>query len=216
MPRSSYQRNYYLQHREKALLRAKKWREENPEAIKLYKREYYKKYRSEIVPKRKIYREKNKEAISLHSREYRKENHDSVIAREKNYRQEHKEIILQRRKRKYKDNIQFRLGVLLRNRLGDALNGRVKKGSAVRDLGCTLTELKFYLEGKFKDGMTWENYCKWHIDHEIPLALFDLTNREQFKRACHYTNLQPLWALDNFKKSAKLISTPNVHEHNNY
>jgi hypothetical protein len=48
--------------------------------------------------------------------------------------------------------------------------------------------------------MTWDNWTTdgWHIDHIKPLASsFDLTDRKQFLEACHYTNLQPLWAKDN-------------------
>lgn len=80
-----------------------------------------------------------------------------------------------------------------------------KSGSAIRDLGCSMEELKVYLESKFQPGMSWDNYSftGWHIDHIIPLSSFDLTDPEQFKQACHYTNLQPLWAEDNFKKSNK-------------
>ena len=54
--------------------------------------------------------------------------------------------------------------------------------------------------------MTWDNWSLvgWHIDHEIPLYAFDLTDREQLLRACHYTNLQPMWAIDNLEKSNKL------------
>lgn len=105
-----------------------------------------------------------------------------------------------------KTNVQYRLACSLRSRLRKALQRNTKVGSPVRDLGCTIPELKFYLEGQFQDGMTWENHSLkgWHIDHKIPLAFFDLTNREQFLKACHYTNLQPLWAKENLTKSSKV------------
>ena len=65
---------------------------------------------------------------------------------------------------------------------------------------------KDYIESLFQPGMTWENYGRrgWHLDHIIPLTHFDLTIRKQFLRACHYANLQPLWAKDNIKKSDSL------------
>jgi len=54
--------------------------------------------------------------------------------------------------------------------------------------------------------MSWDNWTKdgWHIDHIIPLAAFDLTDREQVKQACHYTNLRPMWAEENLSKGAKM------------
>lgn len=53
--------------------------------------------------------------------------------------------------------------------------------------------------------MSWYNYGEWHLDHIIPLVSFDLTNRWQFARACHYTNYQPLWWWDNISKGAKIV-----------
>lgn len=98
-----------------------------------------------------------------------------------------------------------RLRHSLRSRLNQAIRGNHRTGSAVRDLGCTIAELKIYLESKFLPGMSWSNWSKtgWHIDHIKPLSLFDLSDPEQLKAACHYTNLQPLWAHDNLAKNNK-------------
>jgi hypothetical protein len=81
------------------------------------------------------------------------------------------------------------------------MHGKMKAASAVRDLGCTIEFLKDWLESKFTPEMTWENYGPvWHIDHVKPLTAFDLTDPEQAKAACHYTNLQPLPASENIRK----------------
>ena len=133
----------------------------------------------------------------------------------KDYRMGNKERIAAYQKEYGKNrmitDIQYRLSCLLRTRLYQALMGNFKSGSAVQDLGCTIPELKFYLEGQFQDGMTWENWTRvdlyenaWNIDHKIPLAFFDLTIREQLLQAVHYTNLQPMWAKENLKKSNKV------------
>ena len=102
---------------------------------------------------------------------------------------------------------QFRLSCSLRDRLNKAIRGKSKVGSAVRDLGCSIEFLRQYLESKFQAGMTWDNWGRpaidrdtWNLDHIVPLSRFDLTDKEQFLRACHYTNLQPLWAIDNLRK----------------
>jgi len=70
-------------------------------------------------------------------------------------------------------------------------------------LGCTPGELREHIERQFKPGMSWENRGQWHVDHRRPLAWFDMRDPEQRRQACHYTNLQPLWALDNLSKGAR-------------
>ena len=99
-------------------------------------------------------------------------------------------------------SIEQRLAVSLRTRLNKAISIESKTGSAVGDLGCSIAELKVYLEAKFLPGMTWENrgLKGWHIDHIVPLSAFNLTNPEEFKKACHYTNLQPMWWDENIRK----------------
>jgi hypothetical protein len=117
-----------------------------------------------------------------------------------------KEKVMLQRKDQYHSDPEYRLAKLLRDRLRHAIKKGLRGGSAVRDLGCTVSELRAYLEVRFRPGMTWENWGKtgWHIDHIQPLAKFDLTDRQQFLQACHYTNLQPLWAEENYRKADNL------------
>ena len=116
---------------------------------------------------------------------------------------------IENRKERMMNDIQFKLARVLRRRLHNVLRRNQKSGSAVRDLGCTISELKTHIESQFKLGMTWENHGQfgWHIDHEVPLSLFDLTNREQLLHAVHYTNLQPMWAKENIVKNNHLVLT---------
>jgi hypothetical protein len=73
-------------------------------------------------------------------------------------------------------------------------------------LGCTPLQLRQYLSSLFKPGMTFDNFGEWHIDHIMPLAAFDITDPEQQRQACHYTNLQPLWAAENLSKGCKIYA----------
>lgn len=111
-----------------------------------------------------------------------------------------------REQERREEDLVFRIKKALRGRLRSAIKGRQKRGSAVKDLGCSIDEVIQYLESKFLPGMSWENWALhgWHIDHIIPLSRFNLTDPDEVKRACHYTNLQPLWAFENLSKGAKL------------
>ncbi len=73
-------------------------------------------------------------------------------------------------------------------------------------VGYTLLELKTHLETLFTDGMNWDNYGKWEIDHIIPDSFFKYTKieDEEFKKCWALSNIQPLWAIDNIKKGASL------------
>lgn len=109
-------------------------------------------------------------------------------------------------KKKYSEDINYRLIQNMRSRINVALKKNIKSKSTKELLGCSIEDLRTYLESKFQNGMSWENYghSTWHIDHIIPLASFDLSDPEQLAEACHYTNLQPLWARDNIIKSDRI------------
>jgi hypothetical protein len=78
-----------------------------------------------------------------------------------------------------------------------------KSTSTQTIVGCSYLQLKEHLEKQFNDGMSWDNYGKCHIDHIIPLS--SANNEDEVYKLCHHTNLQPLWAEDNFKKSNKIL-----------
>jgi len=108
----------------------------------------------------------------------------------------------------YKNNLDRKLAACMRSRLNKALKGQSKSSSFKEYIGCSIEQLKLHLELQFQPNMSWDNYGKygWHIDHIKPLSSFNLADPDELKKACHYTNLQPLWAKDNLSKGAKEVS----------
>lgn len=144
--------------------------------VKCRDRNRYTKRRQEMLKQKAVYYNLNKAAINASKTEYRRN--------------------------KRRTDPMYRLRDNLRSRLNKAIQGSYRAGSAVNDLGCSIKDLKKHLEAQFQPGMTWDNYGRtgWHIDHIVPLDSFDLTKLKEVQKACHYTNLQPLWAKDNIKK----------------
>ena len=189
----------------------KYYREVNKQTINDKQKAYYKVNKDKIKLQRKAYREDIKDELNLRSKAYYKVNKDKIKLERKDYFKVNKDKILLKQKaytnNKRKIDIQYKLSCNLRSRLNSAINNNYKSGSAVKDLGCSIEELKSYLESTFQSGMSWDNWTTdgWHIDHIKPLTSFDLTDRNQLLEACHYTNLQPMWATDNLTKSDKII-----------
>ena len=206
MNKKEYKKQYYQKNRLAISARNLKYRLENRDIIRLRGKKYYQQNKDKI----KIYRDDNKERIKEWFKIYRFNNKERLKIQRNNKREKR----LVRNKIRYHNDIQYRLASVLRSRLTDAIRNNQKSGSAVRDLGCTIPELKFYIEGKFQDKMSWDNWGvnTWHIDHVIPLAYFDLSNREQFLKAVHYTNLQPMWAIENYSKHDKLLTLETYHQ----
>jgi hypothetical protein len=135
-------------------------------------------------------------------------NREHAIARCLAYEAANKGIIKERKRKYVKNrrlaNINFRVASNLRSRISMAVMNNFKHSTLSEYLGCSISELKIYLESKFKPNMTWENYGEWEIDHIYPLAKADLTDRETFMRVCHHSNLQPLWKSENRSKKDRI------------
>jgi len=130
---------------------------------------------------------------------------------------QHKRNTYTRNSRKYKDRAiayakikyandpEFKVTQTLRTRLRLALKGTCKADTTKSLLGCTYEEARAHIEAQFTEGMSWDKMGVHgiHIDHIRPCASFDLTDPEQQRECFHYTNLQPLWAKDNLRKSDK-------------
>ena len=117
----------------------------------------------------------------------------------------HKKNIKNWQQKQSKDS-NFRIALALRASVVGALKrqGVRKNRKTEALLGTTKVNARKYIESLFKPGMTWENHGEWHLDHIIPCASFDLKCPVQQLACCYYKNLQPLWAIDNMKKGAKL------------
>lgn len=165
-----------------------------------YRKKYYSKNKS------KEYYSENKERKIELDKKYYLENKEAICRRKKMWTRKNRDRINRRHAERMKNDLQYRLNRAIRSRFNQAYRKGYKGGVAIQYLGCNLAYFKIYLENMFLNNMNWDNYGVngWHIDHIKPLSSFDLENPEEVKIACHYTNLQPLWASDNLSKGAKI------------
>lgn len=151
----------------------------------------------------------NTEKVSAQIAFNRLQKLDVYKQKQREYYLSHKEEIHKRhndyRNNRYKININFKLRKCLGERLRHALKKNIKSISTIKLLGCSLEFFKTYLEKQFQPDMNWNNHNLhgWHIDHIIPCAKFDLTKETEQLKCFNYSNLQPLWAIDNWRKNQK-------------
>lgn len=193
--------------------RNRKYDELNKESIREYKKEFYKKNKSTIIErskqwiinnpesfKEKTKRYSDKESTKINKKKYLKENYEYFSTKSREYKQNNKERLNKLQRERYINDELYRLKISLRNMLYKSLkkNGFIKESKSEEIIGCSFEYFKEYLESKFEDWMTWENYGKyngqfnygWDIDHIIPLS--SKNNENDILELNHYTNLQPL------------------------
>ncbi|AZM38565.1 hypothetical protein EJP75_08405 [Acinetobacter baumannii] len=213
----------YIRNRDRYLSYGRKYRNENPEKVSEAKKQSYLKKSDYYKQMHKVYKENNAEAIRERAKFYREENHAKIRARDNAYKARNREKIRKRQLEYQRENnlrinayrsrykkerrsidklFAIKENMRARFRFELAKRGEEQLIKANQYLGCSWIFLRDYLAEKFIDGMSWENYGDWHVDHVIPLA--SAKSKEELIRLWHYSNLQPLWASDNISKGAKM------------
>lgn len=171
----------------------KSYRDGNKEKVKIARKEHYKKNRVKLLKEKKKYADTHKEDKAEYDKKYREDNKKDIASYKKVWERNQKMT-----------NPDFRIKANLRRRLTHALKGSAKSASTMKLLGCSINDLMTHLQNQFTKGMSFDNYGAWHIDHIMPCSAYDLTIEAQQEKCFNYTNLQPLWAIDNYKKGTKM------------
>jgi Prasinovirus endonuclease VII len=218
--RKTRKRAYYEKNRERTLAQVRGYRNrpeirekvrerrrKNHDTVLRWKRDSYRRNRERILAQQKALRQNQApdekvKRVAWH-RAYYGSNRERIRQMQKEYRRRNLKRDNLARVIKRRTNVQFALRCRIRNHARKILL-RLPSSASRSDyldlLGCTLSEFTSHLESKFLPGMSWENRNLWHLDHIRPLKTFDLSDPTQLAIACHFTNLQPLWAVDNLRK----------------
>ena len=188
-----------------------RYRKNNPEKAQKYHKEWYSIHKEESQKKSSAWKKANPEKRCEQVSRWRKANPEKVNKINKKWRTANPEkakTYARKFMAKKLSTLQGRLAHKISNAIRISLHGN-KAGRHWEGLvNYTLDDLKRHLEKQFKDGMSWENYGKdgWWIDHIIPISVFNFEKSEDddFKRCWALSNLRPLWAVDNIRKSDKL------------
>lgn len=192
---SNHRKKYYQENKEKELENAKIYYQNNKEYYSRIGAEYYQNNKDRILERHSEWEENNKER--------RKEFHKNYYQRNKDrYRRNAREY-----QRWFRSTNKGRIINTLRSRLGRVCKGLSDIETTKDLIGCDYENFKEHIENQFTEGMSWDNYGLkgWHLDHIIPISRFDIENEEERKACFHYTNLQPLWAEDNWSKNDKTM-----------
>lgn len=152
---------------------------------------------------------KHRERVKERLKAQRIKNPEQAKAKDQRYRERHPETIRETARKssaRMRLNPYFRLVKNLRQRLYMAVRRKAALRPSRKEMfGCTRAELIAHLTALLEPGMMWENYGDWHVDHKIPCAHFNLLDPEEVRRCFHFTNLRPLWAVENIRKSDRIL-----------
>jgi len=157
-----------------------KWRLNNKDKVSKYRQRSYIKNKIKHIESNRRWQGKNPDKLKIYFKKFDAKTRSSP-------------------KGKLNDNIS--------RSIRQSLNGTKGNRPWESLVNFTIDQLKKHLEKQFTDEMTWENYGKfWHIDHKLPVSVFNFEKSGDidFNLCWSLKNLQPLEAITNIKKRAKI------------
>lgn len=162
--------------------------------------------RKNAATKRRL---ENPERVKEIRRRSRNQHAEYSRAKKKEWDENNRDHINEYKRSKYANDLEYKTQILCRS-----LVRRLFKTTGVKKcektevvLGYSHKDLKDHIESQFKDGMTWNNYGEWHIDHIVPIS--SAKTLAEGIELSQLSNLQPLWAEENLSKGSKLLDLDN-------
>jgi len=205
-----YNKAYYEANKEKLLARHNTWNNANKERVKKNEKAWREANKDKIKIVRALYLERNKAKIRIKRKIYYEANKKRILAKAKAWVASNKKkaaiYYSAWHKQKRRIDIKFRLGRNMSKAVSESLRENRNGRSWETIIGYTLNDLRKHLEKQFVNGMTWENYGEWHIEHKIPISVHNFTKvgHQDFKKCWALSNLQPMWAKENLSKGTKI------------
>jgi hypothetical protein len=191
--------SYYL-NRDERIEKVKEYRIKNPDKIKSKSKKYYIENKDNIKIKVKLWAEKNPDKIKEYNTKYREINKDEIKVYKVYYYYNNRNKINKYQREYYKTRKYIKSWRSILYRYFKYFSVE-KKNSTKNILGYSFLLLKERIECQFKEGMSWDNYGEWEIDHKKPLSKFNKETKPSIVNAL--SNLQPLWKEENRTKSNK-------------
>jgi len=189
-PIKERRRDYARRNRAKETAGSRAWVANNPEKVKAQNVRRAAKQRERRASDPEHCERRRAEAA-----EWQRRNPDKVRAKGR------------RSYKKRSETIEFRLQYNVRNAVSHALRYGKKFTKSLEAVGCTVGQLRAFIEGQFRDGMSWSNWGRadlpggWELDHRRAIGLHQLSKSDEFRAAFHYSNLQPLLIEEHRNKS---------------
>lgn len=213
---SNKSKEYYNYNSDKIKEKSRNWRENNIEYVKEYNKDYYLENKEKLTEYKKDHYINNKDSYLDKSKKWKKENRELYLNCLKEWRKVNKKYNREylrnwfannpEKRKEYYDNLRLNSPhiVAWRTVLKNAIQriNTKKSNSTIEMLGYSADDLRKHLESLFSEGMSWDNWGEWHIDHKVPVSKFDKETPMSVVNSLF--NLQPLWSLDNLLKSNKM------------
>jgi len=180
------------------------------EKRKKYEREYVSSGRAAAAGRK--WRAANREKALTTQRKWKAENRDKIRESERLRRERTRDKVREKQRRcdaRRRQDPAYVLKKRIKARLRQMLT-RVPSKRTEEILGYTKEQFAKHIERQFTHGMSWERLLNGeiHIDHIVPVSSFNIVTADDpdFKACWGLSNLRPMWALENQKKQAKVLT----------